>query len=120
MRSSRTVRGIAALFSLTLLVAACGDDGDDTTADDTEQADEAAGAGTDEANEAPGGEPMPADSATICDAETRDDVRRFFDEHDVPAAARALRQSLDSMDACIALRERSRDSLTEFLRSADR
>jgi aminopeptidase N len=59
-------------------------------------------------------------TATICDAETRDDVRRFFDEHDVPAAARALRQSLDSMDACIALRERSRDSLTEFLRSADR
>ena len=68
MRSSRTVRGIAALFSLTLLVAACGDDGDDTTADDTEQADEAAGAGTDGANEAPG-EPMPADSATICDAD---------------------------------------------------
>jgi len=69
MRSSRTVRGIAALFSLTLLVAACGDDGDETTADDTEQADEAAGAGTDEANEAPDGEPMPADSATICDAD---------------------------------------------------
>jgi uncharacterized surface protein with fasciclin (FAS1) repeats len=69
MRSSRTVRGIAALFSLTLLVAACGDDGDDATADDTEQADEAAGSGTDEANEAPGGAPMPADSATICDAD---------------------------------------------------
>jgi transforming growth factor-beta-induced protein len=49
-----------------LLVAACGDDGDDTTADDTEQTDEAMGA--DEATGAPE-EEAPADSATICDTD---------------------------------------------------
>jgi uncharacterized surface protein with fasciclin (FAS1) repeats len=67
MRSSRTVRGIAALFSLTLLVAACGDDGDDTAADDTEQTDAAGGA--DEATGAPDEAATPADSAAICDAD---------------------------------------------------
>ena len=70
MRSSRTVRGIAALFSLTMLVAACGgDDGDDASADDTEQTDQAADAGTDEATEAPDEDAAPADSGTICDAD---------------------------------------------------
>ena len=67
MRSSRTMRGIAALFSLTLLVAACGDDGDDGAADDTEQTDAAAGA--DEATGAPDEAAAPADSAAICDAD---------------------------------------------------
>jgi uncharacterized surface protein with fasciclin (FAS1) repeats len=67
MRSSRTVRGIAALFSLTLLVAACGGDGDDGAADDTEQTDGAAGA--DEATGAPDEAATPADSAAICDAD---------------------------------------------------
>lgn len=70
MRSSRTVRGIAALFSLTMLVAACGgDDGDDASADDTEQTDQAADAGTDQATEAPDEDAAPADSGTICDAD---------------------------------------------------
>lgn len=54
--------------------------------------------------------------AVFCDAEAREDVGRFFDEHEVPAAARALRQALDSMDACIALKARSGQSLAEFLR----
>ena len=67
MRSSRTVRGIAALFSLTLLVAACGDDGGDASADDTEQTDE--GMGADGATDAPDGAATPADPATICDAD---------------------------------------------------
>jgi transforming growth factor-beta-induced protein len=67
MRSSKTVRGVAALFSLTLLVAACGDDGDDATADDTEQTDE--GMGADGATDAPADDAAPADSATICNAD---------------------------------------------------
>jgi uncharacterized surface protein with fasciclin (FAS1) repeats len=67
MRSSRTVRGIAALFSLTLLVAACGDDGGDASADDTEQTDE--GMGADGATDAPDEAATPADPATICDAD---------------------------------------------------
>jgi uncharacterized surface protein with fasciclin (FAS1) repeats len=64
------MRGIAALFSLTLLVAACGDDGDDGddgAADDTEQTDDAAVA--DEATGAPDEAATPADSAAICDAD---------------------------------------------------
>jgi uncharacterized surface protein with fasciclin (FAS1) repeats len=65
MRSSRTLRGIAVLFSVTMLVAACGGDdgGDDAAADDSEQAEAPA-------EETPAPEtPAPADPATICDTD---------------------------------------------------
>jgi uncharacterized surface protein with fasciclin (FAS1) repeats len=56
MSRSRIVRGVAALFALTLLGAACG--GDDDSADDRSAA------------EAPApGPATPADSAAICDAD---------------------------------------------------
>jgi uncharacterized surface protein with fasciclin (FAS1) repeats len=56
MSRSRIARGVAALFALTLLGAACGDDGD-SAADPP-------------ATEAPAPAPAaPADSAEICDAE---------------------------------------------------
>ena len=56
MSRSRIARGVAALFALTLLGAACGDDGDD--------------AADPPASEAPAPAPAAtADSAEICDAE---------------------------------------------------
>jgi transforming growth factor-beta-induced protein len=57
MSRSRIVRGVAALFALTLLGAACGGDDDDSAADDRPAAEAPAPAGS---------EPMA--SAEICDA----------------------------------------------------
>jgi aminopeptidase N len=55
-------------------------------------------------------------TAAFCEPAARDDVQRFFETHKVPAAERALRQSLERMNSCIALRERSGASLSAFLK----
>ena len=60
MIRSRTARGVAALFALTLLGAACSGDDDDAASTDTPAA-EAPAAGSPDA--------APADSAEICDAD---------------------------------------------------
>jgi uncharacterized surface protein with fasciclin (FAS1) repeats len=65
MRKSTILRGVAALFSLTLLTAACGDDGDDATADDSAAVDAPSDMSGDDGTA--GDTPAPADSAAICD-----------------------------------------------------
>jgi aminopeptidase N len=57
--------------------------------------------------------------AAFCDRTARDDVQRFFETHKVPAAERALRRSLERIDSCIALRNRTIEplSLSAFLKS---
>jgi uncharacterized surface protein with fasciclin (FAS1) repeats len=68
MRKSTILRGVAALFSLTLLTAACGDDGgDDATADDSSAADAPADMSGDGGDDTATDTPAPADSAAICD-----------------------------------------------------
>jgi aminopeptidase N/puromycin-sensitive aminopeptidase len=57
-------------------------------------------------------------TAAFCDAATREDVQRFFETHKVPAAERGLRQALERMDSCIALRDRTVAPLSAFLTSA--
>jgi aminopeptidase N/puromycin-sensitive aminopeptidase len=57
-------------------------------------------------------------TAAFCDAPTREDVQRFFETHKVPAAERGLRQALERMDSCIALRNRTVAPLSAFLTSA--
>jgi aminopeptidase N len=57
-------------------------------------------------------------TGAFCDAAAREDIRRFFDAHRIPSAERALRRSLESIDACVALRDRSAPGLREFLQSA--
>ena len=57
-------------------------------------------------------------TAAFCDPAERDDVQRFFETHKVPAAERALRQSLERMNSCIALRDRTLAPLSAFLKSA--
>jgi aminopeptidase N len=42
---------------------------------------------------------------TFCDAGARDDIRSFFAEHPLPAAARTLQQTLEQIGNCIRLRE---------------
>ena len=56
-------------------------------------------------------------TAAFCDRASREDVRSFFETHKVPAAERALRQALERMDSCIALRNRTAASLSAFLKS---
>jgi hypothetical protein len=55
----------------------------------------------------------------FCDSTAREDVKRFFEQHKMLAAERSLRQSLESIDACIALKARTEESLREFLKSTD-
>ena len=53
-------------------------------------------------------------TAAFCDAQAREDVRRFFESHKIPSADRALRQSLDRIDACVALEARAQEPLRGF------
>jgi len=53
--------------------------------------------------------------AAFCDARTRDDIRAFFTAHPLSSATRALSESLERIDNCIALREKQTPLLTEWL-----
>ena len=55
-------------------------------------------------------------SASFCGAEGRDQVRRFFTEHPVPAAERALQLSLEQIDACTSFRLAQQSILASYLR----
>ena len=52
---------------------------------------------------------------SFCDAGTRDDVKAFFAAHPLPAAARTLKQTIERIDNCIALREKQTPVLTGWL-----
>jgi aminopeptidase N/puromycin-sensitive aminopeptidase len=55
------------------------------------------------------------DSASFCDAGSRDDVERFFTEHKVPSAERTLRQATERSNQCISYRERQQANLSTWL-----
>lgn len=55
---------------------------------------------------------------SFCDARTRDDIRDFFQRHPLPSGMRALSQSLDRINACIALRDAQTGELTKWLDQA--
>jgi aminopeptidase N/puromycin-sensitive aminopeptidase len=50
-----------------------------------------------------------------CSAEMRDDVRQFFSSHPAPGAQRALQQSLERIDDCLAFRTKQTASLQQWL-----
>ena len=54
-------------------------------------------------------------TGVFCDPAARQDVARFFETHKVPAAERGLRQALERIDSCMALRNRATGSLSSFL-----
>jgi aminopeptidase N/puromycin-sensitive aminopeptidase len=56
-----------------------------------------------------------AATRTFCDAESRDDVQRFFNEHKVPSSERALRVVVESVNACISYREHQQKNMTSWL-----
>ncbi len=51
----------------------------------------------------------------FCDARSRDAVQAFFADHPLPAATRAIAQSLERIDNCIALREKQSPAVAEWL-----
>ena len=51
----------------------------------------------------------------FCSAEARDDVQRFFSEHKVPSAERALKQVVERIDSCISFREHQQTNLAAWL-----
>lgn len=58
---------------------------------------------------------------SFCDAKPRDDIRAFFKTHALASGERALAQSLERIESCIALRSAQSGALTTWLASnADR
>jgi hypothetical protein len=56
----------------------------------------------------------------FCDRPARDDIARFFDATGRTTANERLgRQSLDTIDRCLAMREHQSSALSEFLKSAN-
>jgi hypothetical protein len=53
--------------------------------------------------------------ASFCDAGTRDDIRAFFAANPRPAATRALGQTIERIDSCIAIREKQAPALADWL-----
>jgi len=51
----------------------------------------------------------------FCDAESRDDVQKFFTEHKVASSERALRQVEENVNACISYRDHQQKNLTSWL-----
>jgi aminopeptidase N len=56
----------------------------------------------------------------FCSAEKGADIRAFFAAHPVPAAARALQQALERIDACVALDQRQSGPFAAWLNSRPR
>lgn len=68
-----------------------------------------------------GGATIAGSLGSFCDARTRDDIRAFFKTHTLRSGERALAQSLERIDSCIALRDAQTGELTKWLAAnADR
>jgi puromycin-sensitive aminopeptidase len=53
--------------------------------------------------------------SAFCDVRARDDIRRFFDAHSLPSAARTIGETLEQIDNCIVLKQKQTPSATEWL-----
>ena len=56
-----------------------------------------------------------ASMAGFCDAGSRDRITTFFAEHQLPAAARTLDQTIERINNCIALREKQTPAVEAWL-----
>ncbi len=52
---------------------------------------------------------------SFCDARSRDDIQAFFRTHRLPSGERALAQSMERIDGCIALKQAQTSELTTWL-----
>jgi aminopeptidase N len=51
----------------------------------------------------------------FCDAQSRDDIKNFFTVHKLPAASRALDQTIERINNCIAMKEKESPAVTTWL-----
>ena len=54
-------------------------------------------------------------TAVFCDAGKRDEVQKFFTEHQLPAAEHSLKQTLERIDLCIDVRAHQQTGLQDWL-----
>jgi aminopeptidase N/puromycin-sensitive aminopeptidase len=54
-------------------------------------------------------------TASFCEAESRDEVQQFFQEHKVPSADRVLRRVIENVNSCISFRDHQQKNLTSWL-----
>jgi puromycin-sensitive aminopeptidase len=52
---------------------------------------------------------------SFCDARSRDDIRDFFRAHKLPAASRALDQTLERINNCIAIKDKGSAAVAGWL-----
>ena len=52
---------------------------------------------------------------SFCSTAEAEDVRRFFESHPVPSAARALKTALERVETCAAVQHRQQSALTKWL-----
>ncbi len=57
-------------------------------------------------------------TGSFCSREKRADVEQFFKTHRVPSSERTLRQAFESIDSCIAIKERQAPAAASWLASA--
>jgi puromycin-sensitive aminopeptidase len=62
-----------------------------------------------------GGSALVAGAGQFCDADAASDVNAFFKVHPVPAAERALRQSLERINSCADLKKMQSPNLQSWL-----
>jgi puromycin-sensitive aminopeptidase len=55
-----------------------------------------------------------------CSPESSADIRKFFDDHPVPEAARALTQTYERIASCVAVKERQSAAFANWLSQASR
>ncbi len=53
--------------------------------------------------------------SSFCDAAARDDIKAFFAQHPLPAAARTLNQTIERINNCVALRSAQTPVVTSWL-----
>ena len=51
----------------------------------------------------------------FCDAQSRDDIKDFFKAHKLPAASRALDQTIEQINNCIAMKEKESPAVATWL-----
>jgi aminopeptidase N len=54
-------------------------------------------------------------AAQFCDSSARDEVQQFFAQHPIPGTDRTLKQSLESINLCIDLRQQQQGNLASWL-----
>jgi hypothetical protein len=53
---------------------------------------------------------------SFCDAQKRDEVIQFFQQHPMPGTERNQKEAIESINSCIALRGQQQEKLSAWLK----